>query len=115
MKMKINDILQQEGWELVTRTRWIAVQDNRPTIKKISSKGRIGKIIGSHLYITVDELRQPTKDFIQEAGAEPCSIKSTNGSSDRVYIGFDTADISDELLSAFAKKLHALAGALSVR
>jgi hypothetical protein len=102
--MKINEILEQQGWELVERQGWTAVQDHRSEFRAAFTTNRVGKIVDTSFYVT---LQQPdvAKDLIRQLGREAVSIKSTNGSRDATYWGFDTKDVSEDDLKAFATRL----------
>lgn len=102
--MQIEEILEQQGWELVERQGWTAVRDRRPEFRAAFTTSRIGKIVDTIFYVT---LQQPemTQGLIRELGREPRSIKSTSGVRDVTYWGFDTKNVSELGLKAFAARL----------
>lgn len=102
--MRINEILQQQGWEPVERQAWIAVLDHRPEFRAAFATSRVGKIVGTSFYVTLQR-PEMIQDLIRELGCAPVSIKSTSGTSDAVYWGFDTKDVSEVVLKTFATKL----------
>lgn len=107
--MAINKILENQGWELAERQGWIAVQDHRPEFRAAFGTSRVGKLIETNFYLTL-QLPELTKGLIRQLGREPQSIKSTNGNRDATYWGFDTKEISEERLKNFASRL---AGAIN--
>jgi hypothetical protein len=105
--MDVKAILEQHGWIVEQQKDWLSVWDHRPEFRKISSKGRVAKIVGSGLYVVPAQLSAVTNTLIIEANAEPKKIKSTSGSSSAEYVGFDTSTVTEEKLKAFVLKLHA--------
>lgn len=105
--MGINEILEQQGWELKQQQDWISVWDHRPELSKISRSGRVAKLIGPNLYVVPALLTAITEALILDAKALPKQIKSTNGANSAVYLGFDTSTVSDEDLETFVTKLRA--------
>lgn len=105
--MHIYELMRQEGWELVERANWIAVQTDSAAFKKIAPQGRIGKIIGSHFYVTPPALAMVTERLIIDAQGKPEWIASTDAASGRKYMGFDTSKISEEMLTMFVQRFHA--------
>ena len=104
--MSIVRTLEEQGWELVPRRDWTAVQEKKIGFKKISPTGRVGKIVGSHFYVTVTQLGLVTRALIEEAGAKPNTINSTSGNRNAEYVGFDTLTVTAERLSNFAARLR---------
>lgn len=103
--MSINEILEQQGWELVQRQRWIAVQDHRAEFRKAFTTNRVGKIIGASFYVTLSELPAYADALIREAGDEPRTLKSTSGARNIEYVGFDTSTVPADRLRIFVTKL----------
>jgi len=104
--MGIVRILEEQGWELVPRRDWTAVQDKRIGLKKFSPTGRVGKIVGSYFYVTVTQLNLATRALIEEAGVKANTINSTSGNRSAEYVGFDTSTVSVERLNNFVAKLR---------
>jgi hypothetical protein len=102
--MSVDKILEQQGWELMERQGWIAVQDHRPEFRAAFTTNRVGKIIDTSFYVTL-QLPEVTKGLIRQLGRHPVSIKSTNGARDATYWGFDAKEVSEEDLKAFARRL----------
>ena len=105
--MHIHELMEQEGWELVERANWIAVRTGSAEFKKIAPQGRIGKIIGSHFYVTPPALAMVTERLIISAHGKPEWIASTNAASGRKYMGFDTSGVPEEMLILFVQRFHA--------
>lgn len=103
--MRINEILQQQGWELVERQGWTAVQDHRPEFRAVFTTSRVGKLVDTSFYVTLTDLSEVAKKLIRQLGHEPLSIKSTNGSRNATYWGFDTNGVQDEDLKSFVHRL----------
>jgi hypothetical protein len=103
--MIITEILKHHGWELVERQAWIAVQDQRPEFRAAFETNRVGKIVDTCFYVTLTQFPEATKGLIRHVGREPVSIKSTNGSRDATYWGFDTSDVSEGDLKIFFRRL----------
>lgn len=103
--MRISEILKQQGWELVERQGWIAVLDQRPEFRAAFTTNRVGKIVDTSFYVTL-QLPEVAKGMIEQLGREPVAIKSTNGARDATYWGFDTKDVPDDNLIVFASSLH---------
>jgi hypothetical protein len=110
--MKINEIMKQQGWELVERQGWITVLDQRPDFRASFTTNRVGKIVDTHFYVTL-QLPKIAKETIEQLGRQPISIKSTNGARDATYWGFDTKDVSDDDLKVFASRLNDAIDALT--
>jgi hypothetical protein len=102
--MRMHKILEEHGWEVVQRQGWDAVQDHRPEFRTAFTTNRVGKIIETSFYVTL-QLPEITKDLITQLGCKPVSIKSTNGARDATYWGFDTKNVPDEDLKTFAGRL----------
>jgi hypothetical protein len=110
--MNIKAILEQQGWTVDQQKDWLSVWDRRPKFRKISSKGRLAKIVGSGFYIVPSQLSTVVNTFIIDANAAPKKLKSTSGTSKAEYIGFDTSTVSEETLKVFVMKLHAAIDAM---
>jgi hypothetical protein len=105
--MIINRILEQQGWELVKRQSWTAVQDLRPQFRVAFNSSRVGKLIETRFYVTPSPLAEVTQGLVRQLGCDPVSIKSTSGVSDAVYWGIETNGVSQENLEVFVKDLAA--------
>jgi hypothetical protein len=105
--MGIDELLKKQGWELKQRQGWISVWDRRPGFDKISSSGRVAKIIGGNFFVVPQQLASATSRLAAEANAPLKKAKSTNNASDAVYVGIDTAAISPRQLETFVTGLRA--------
>ena len=105
--MIVDRILEQQGWELVERQNWTAVQDLRPQFRMAFNSSRVAKLVDTRFYVTPSQLAEVTQDLVRQVGGHPVSIKSTNGVSDAVYWGLDTNGVSQENLEVLVKNLAA--------
>jgi hypothetical protein len=102
--MSINEILEEQGWKLVERQGWVAVQDPRPEFRASFTTNRVGKIIDTSFHVTL-QMPEVVKGLIRQLGREPVSIKSTSGTRDATYWGFDSAGVPVESLKTFVRRL----------
>jgi hypothetical protein len=103
--MAIGPLLQKQGWQLVPRDQWIAVKDPRPAFRTAFRTDRVGKIVGSHFYITLAHQPALSLGLIRLSGGVPRFIGSTSGDPRIAYCGFDTAELSEEALKVFVRRL----------
>lgn len=103
--MLIEKLLHRQGWHLVPRGEWIAVQDLRPEFYDVFKTQRLGKLIGTDFYITLTGCPVMTQGLILQVGGMPKTLKSTNKLRDAAYLGFDTSLISPDNLELFVWKV----------
>jgi hypothetical protein len=103
--MIIKELLRKQGWELVPRVEWIAIQDLRPEFYDVFKTRRLAKLIGTDLYITLTGCPVMTRELIVQVGGTPKTIKSKNKLRDVAYLGFDTSLVSHDNLGDFVRKV----------
>lgn len=104
-KMNIDEMLKQQGWELVERQKWIAVLDRRHEFRKVFGTNRVGKIVETAFYVTPLQLSETAQKLVRDIGRDPVSIKSTSGASNAIYWGIEMTGVPDERLNALVTRL----------
>ncbi len=105
--MPIQEILAEHAWELVPRQAWTAITDNRPACRAAFGTARVGKIVGTHLYVTLTRFSSLAQELIRGLGREPRALKSSNGTRAALYWGFDMQDVTESDLHALVRALAA--------
>jgi hypothetical protein len=107
LSMNFEKILENEGWEPIPRSNWIAIKDRRAKFRGVFNTDRLGKIVGTSFYVTPAQLSEVTQRLTRQIGCQPQSITSTDTQREATYWGFDTKGVSEENLNAFAVRLAA--------
>jgi hypothetical protein len=103
--MNIEDVLISKNFVLKPTTKWVAIQDLRPSFEKAFGTKRFGKLQGTHMYVTLDVAKDACERLITAAGFVAHHLASTDGSG-RTYPGFDTTGVSSATLQALVSAFY---------
>jgi hypothetical protein len=103
----IENALERQGWRLeITKTeKWIAIKDDRAEFRNTFKTDRVGKIIGSKIFVTLVEMSMVAQRLILATGQDVEHVVSANGKGSE-YPGFDSSHMPGDNLSKFAHELR---------
>lgn len=102
--------LQSAGFHLVEHSAWISINDDRPEFRQVFATARLGKIQDGHLYVTLRALNTAARRLMATYGFHISDLKTSNGSDDTIYPGFDLGQCSAATLAGFVKDLQTVVG-----
>lgn len=103
--MSIEEILTHSHFVLKPTTKWVAVNDPRPSFKKAFGTPRFGKLQESALYVTLDLVKNECESLIVASGLPLRHLRSTSGRG-KVYPGFDTNGVPETALAGLVNALR---------
>jgi len=104
--MNIEDLLTRQHFVLNPTTKWIAIQDPRPSFRKAFGTVRFGKLQRNGLYVTLGPLKASCERLIGASGLTVQHIRSTSSKGD-FYPGFDVQGVPEAILEKLVGALRA--------
>jgi hypothetical protein len=104
--MNIEDIRIQQHFVLNPTTKWVAIQDPRPSFRKAFGTARFGKLERNGLYVTLGPVKERCERLIVASGLTLRHIRSTKGNGN-LYPGFEVLGVPEATLAQLVAALHA--------